>query len=194
MAIPYPLALPSTAAVRRIRPRARNAAAVSESPLTFASQVHRWPGQAWQFDVTLRRMARSEAEDWVAFMLSLNGRAGTFLLGDPSSRAPRGSATTAQITGAAGSSSVTVSMTGTLMRGDYLQIGSGSDATLHKVLVERSGSGTLEIWPALRKARSAAVVTLMSPVGLFRLASNEVTWDIDQFRNYDVTFGATEAL
>ena len=48
-------------------------------------------------------------------------------------------------------------MTGTLKAGDYIQIGAASDATLHKVLVDQDGDGTLEVWPKLRKDRTSVV-------------------------------------
>jgi hypothetical protein len=85
-------------------------------------------------------------------------------------------------------------MSGTLLAGDYLQLGSGASATLHKVLQDKTGSGTLEIWPALRTAQSLATATLSNAKGRFRLSSNEQSWSINEASIYGVTFGAMEAL
>ena len=92
MAITYPLTLPTHTGIRSVSFRARNAVAYSMSPFTFAGQAHVYPGQMWEADITLPPMKRGHAEEWNAFLMSLNGQAGTFLLGDPNGCAPRGSA------------------------------------------------------------------------------------------------------
>ena len=194
MSISYPLAFPTHTGATGFDLRAVNAVVSSRSPFTFASQVFAYPGQMWQADVSLPPMRRAAAEQWVAWLVSLRGGYGTFLLGNPMCDTIRGTATSATITGAAQSNSVTVTMTGTLLAGDMIQIGTGSDATLHKVLIDRSGSGTLEIWPALRKARTAVALTLTAPRGVFRLASNETAWSVNEASIYGISFSAMEAV
>ena len=154
-------------------------------------------------------MQRADAEQWAAFLLRLRGAYGTFLLGDPNGSTPRGSASATPGTPLVNGASQTgdeldidglpVSATGYLKAGDYIQLGSGSTATLHKVLedVNSDGSGeaTLNLWPKVRTAPSDdATVTVSNAKGNFRLASNETTWDIDQASIYGITFGAVEAL
>ena len=194
MAISYPLTLPSHTGVRSIELRAINAVAYSASPFTFAGQAHAYSGQMWLADITLPAMRIADAETWLGFLLSLKGQYGTFLLGNPTCTAPRGTATSATVSGSAGSGSVSVTMSGTLLAGDYIQLGSGSDATLHKVLQDQSGSGTLEIWPSLRKARSSVSATLTNAKGLFRLSSNEQAWSVTEASTYGITFSAREAI
>jgi hypothetical protein len=147
----------------------------------------------WQADISLPPMKRADAERWVAWFLSLRGQFGTFLLNDPNSTAPRGTASSATISGTANSSSVSVTMTGTLLAGDYIQLGTGLNSRLHKVVQDQSGNGTLEIWPALRTDYSGSA-DLTSAAGLFRLASNEQSWSINEVEIYGITFGAMEAL
>lgn len=194
MAISYPLSLPTNIGMASIELRAKNTVAVSSSPFTYKQTVYAYDGQMWEADVTLPPMNRDDAESWIAFLMSLKGRYGTFLLNDPSATSVRGTATSATITGSAGDSSVTVTMSGTLKAGDYIQLGSASDATLHKVLADKSGSGTLEIWPKLRKARSSVSADLTSASGLFRLASNETSWSVNDASFYGISFGATEVV
>lgn len=194
MAISYPLTLPTVTGIRNVDFRAVNAVAYSASPFTFAGQAHAYPGQMWQAEITLPAMNRSAAETWISFLLSLRGQFGTFLLGDPRGCAPRGTATSATITGTAGSGSVSVTMSGTLLAGDYIQLGTGSTAALHKVLQDKTGSGTLEIWPALRVNRSGASATLTNAKGLFRLSSNEQGWSSNELAKYGITFAAREAI
>ena len=194
MAISYPLSLPTNIGMASIELRAKNTVAVSSSPFTYKQTVYAYDAQMWEADVTLPPMNRDDAESWIAFLMSLKGRYGTFLLNDPSATSVRGTATSATITGSAGDSSVSVSMTGTLKAGDYLQLGSGNDSTLHKVLEDKNGTGTLEIWPKLRKARSNVAADLTSARGLFRLASNETAWSVNDASFYGISFGATEVV
>lgn len=194
MAINYPLTLPTHTGVRGINLRAINAVQMTQSEFTFSTKIQVLSGQMWAADLTLPPMKRVDAEQWVAFLISLRGHYGTFLLGDTASSTIRGTATTVSISGISGSSSVTAVSDGTLLAGDMIQIGNGSDATLHKVLVDLDGSGTLEIWPALRKDRVSASVTLSCAKGNFRLSSNEAEWSVNEAAIYGISFSAMEAI
>lgn len=194
MAISYPLSLPTNVGMASIELRAKNTVAVSMSPFTYKQQTHSYDGQMWEADVTLPPMNRDDAESWVSFLMSLKGRAGTFLLYDPSAKSARGTATSATVTGLAGDDSLTVVMTGTLKAGDYIQIGAASDATLHKVLVDQDGDGTLEVWPKLRKDRTSEAVVLTNASGVFRLAANETSWSVNNASFFGISFGAMEVL
>lgn len=194
MAITYPLNTPTSIGIATIELSATNAVAISRSPFTFSQQVHTYSGQMWSASVTIPPVRKDLAEPWVSLLLALRGQTGTFLLGDPNNTTPRGTATSATITGASGSSSLTVTMLGTLLAGDYIQLGTGADATLHKVLVDQDGNGTLEVWPALRKARSSVSATLTNTKGLFRLANNTQSWSINESSAYGIQFDAMEAL
>ena len=86
-----------------------------------------------------------------------------------------------------------------LKAGDYIQLGSGATATLHKVLedvaIDGSGGATLNLWPGIRTAPSDnATVTVSAAKGVFRLAANETSWDINNASLYGITFGAVEAI
>tara|TARA_S200002703_G_scaffold23455_1_gene20281 strand:- start:575 stop:1207 length:633 start_codon:yes stop_codon:yes gene_type:complete len=209
MSITYPLTLPTTKGVAAINLRAVNAVAISQSPFTFKQQVIAHQGQRWEADITLPPMKRADAEVWVSFLVSLAGRRGTFTMGDPNCAAARGSASVTPGTpvvngGGQTGSSLTVSglpasATGYLLVGDYIQLGGGSSASLHKVMqqVDSSASGTasIEIWPYIRTAPSdSASVVVGDAVGVFRLSSNETNWSIDTASFYGISFAATEAV
>ena len=194
MAISYPLALPTNIGIANIELRAKNTVAVSMSPFTYKQQTQSYDGEMWEADISLPPMNRDDAETWISFLMSLKGMAGTFLLNDPSAKTVRGTATSAVITGAVGASSVAVVMTGTLKAGDYIQLGTASDATLHKVLQDQSGDGTLEIWPKLRKARSSVSADLTNSSGVFRLSANETSWSVNDASFFGISFGAMEVV
>ena len=194
MAISYPLTMPTNIGMASIELRTRNTVAVSMSPFTYKQQTHSYDGQMWEADVTLPPMNRDDAESWVAFLMSLKGRTGTFMLYDPSAKSVRGTTTSATVTGSTGDDSLTVVMTGTLKAGDYIQLGLDSDATLHKVLVDQSGDGTLEVWPKLRRDRTGVAAVLTNASGVFRLAANETSWSVNNSSFFGISFGATEVI
>ena len=194
MAISYPLDTPTTIGFESIELRAVNATITSQSPFSYKQQVISHTGQRWEASVSIPSVLRDLAEPWAAFLTALKGQTGTFLLGDPLSATPRGTVSSCTLTGNAGDESVAVTMTGSLLAGDYIQLGSGTTARLHKVLVDQSGSGTLEIWPALRSTYSGATVTTTNAKGVFRLNQNVSSWQISNANSYGIAFEAVEAI
>lgn len=92
MPITYPLNTPTNIGIANITLMAENAVAVSQSPFTFSQQVVAHPGQRWAASISLPPMKRQDAENWIAFLLSLKGQVGTFLLGDPNAVNHQGTA------------------------------------------------------------------------------------------------------
>ena len=195
MAISYPLDTPTTVGFESIQLRAFNAVATSQSPFTYKQQVISHTGQKWEASVSIPSVLRDLAEPWAAFLTALKGQRGTFLLGDPLGATPRGTVSgTVTLTGDAGDETVDVVMTGSLLAGDYIQLGGDSSAKLHKVLVDQTGSGTLEIWPALRTNYTSANVTYTNAKGVFRLNQNVSSWQITNANSYGISFEAVEAI
>lgn len=205
MAISYPLALPTSIGIANITLSANNAVAISQSPFTFKQQIVQHAGQRWTASVSIPPVRRDLAEPWVSFLLALGGPVGTFLLGDPNAKVPQGvSATflgTPIITNQSGNSitvtGASLNKTNWLVVGDYIQIGTGSSATLHKVLssvnTNASGQAVLDIWPAIRGTRSGSIV-VNNTVGLFRLQSNSSSWSINDASVYGISFDCVEAI
>lgn len=194
MALSYPLSTPTTIGIESIELRAVNAVATSQSPFTYKQQIVSHQGQKWEASVNIPSVRRDLAAEWKAFLVSLKGQTGTFLLGDPDYATPQGTVSSCTLTGDAGDETVTVVMTGSLKAGDYIQLGSGSSAKLHQVLVDQDGDGSLEIWPALRSDYSSATVTFNNPKGVFRLSNNVTSWSINNASIYGISFEAVEAL
>ena len=88
---------------------------------------------------------------------------------------------------------------GVFKAGDYIQLGTGVTSRLHKVLGDvTSGAGglaTLDLWPNIRAAPlDAAVITIANTKGVFRLASNETGWSVNNLAKYGVAFSASEEV
>jgi hypothetical protein len=194
MAFTYPLSTPTTIGIESIELRAVNAVATSQSPFTYKQQIVSHGGERWEASVTIPSVRRDKAAEWKAMLLSLRGPVGTFLLGDPDYVSPRGTVTSCEVSGLRGDSSVSVVMTGTLLAGDYIQLGEGSSARLHQVLQDQDGDGSLEIWPSLRTDNTLTVAITDSPKGVFRLKENITSWSINNSSFYGISFEAVEAI
>ena len=194
MALSYPLTTPTSIGIESIELSAVNAVATSSSPFTYKQQIVSHGGQKWQASVSIPSVRRDLAAPWKAMLVGLKGQTGTFLLGDPDYATPQGDVSSCTLTGSVGDETVTVTMTGTLKAGDYIQLGGASSAKLHQVLLDQTGNGSLEIWPALRSTYTGATVVFNEAKGVFRLANNLTSWSINNVSAYGISFEAVEAL
>lgn len=211
MSITYPLDLPTSIGFGSVTFTARNVTGASTSPFTFKQQILQWPGQRWEAEVTLPPMKRDLAEDWITFLMSLKGRVGTFLLNDPNATEPQGDARlysdTLLLNGATaiGDTSLSIdgaepSVTDYLKAGDYIQVNTGVNSTLHKVLVSASSNvsgevDNIEVWPDFRSVvADNTSVSVSSAKGLFRLDEPEMSYSIDNISSYGISFKAVEVI
>ncbi len=210
MAISFPLALPTVNVAREIDFAATSTVGVSISPFTREAQTYVHQGEWWEAQVRLPPMKRADAETWVAFLLALNGREGTFLMGDPVNTSPRGNGGGAPLVNGGSQTGKTLStrgwtaaITGILLPGDWFSLGSGASTHLHKVVQSAdsgvgspdAGVASLEIWPRLRSAPSDGdALVIAGAKGLWRLASNRRDWSIGEAQIYGIAFTCEEAL
>lgn len=207
MAIAYPISLPAAFSLARITIRQCGTVGESVSPFSAAQQLYEHPGQWWEADCRLPPISRrDDAEDVVAAMMSLRSKLGTFLMGDPLAAVQRGVGGGTPVVDGAGQAGhqlelrgLPLSTTGWLKTGDWLQLGSGATARLHKVLVrvdsDGAGKATLDIWPRLRSAPAdSAAVTIAAAKGVWQLASNQFEYDIEPAMKYGIAFSCRERM
>ena len=166
-------------------------------------------GQWWEAQVTFPQLSAALASPITAFLLALNGRENTFLLGDPSHAIPRGKAKNnasgplvnggGQIGNQLSIRNGPVALTGWLAAGDMLQTGAGPTARLYKVLqstdTDANGLATIEIWPRHKKSPGdGAAVKLIEAQGLFRLNQDGSQWSVSPPVNIDSGFACIEAF
>jgi len=180
--------------------------AQSISPFSLVTQEQEHDGQALEMAMQLPPMKRAQAEEWVAFLLRLHGKRGTFYMTPPGGGTPRGSILgTPMVSGPSQTGDVLVvdgwtpSATGVLLAGDWIQLGTGATSRVHKVLENADASAggvtSLRLWPSLRESpgnNSAVVVT--NPVGVFKLLSNDAQWDVGLAQVYGISLAAREDL
>jgi hypothetical protein len=207
MSISYPLTMPATPGPTRVLFKALSQTALHVNQYTLQQSVYQHQGQLWMAEVTLPPMERAVAEYWNCFLLALNGPMGTFLMGDPLGRIPRGSASgapTVRLSGQTGQSlnteGWTPSTNGVLLAGDYIQLGAGTTTRLHKVLFDvnssAAGWATLDIFPRLREqpANGTAIIT-SNCQGTFRLSETEYDLsDMQSDKLYNISFACMEAV
>lgn len=207
MSVPPLITLPSSACIASVVMSIRRVVGMTESPFTLEQQVFKWPGEQWSMEFVMPPILhRITASDWIAFGVSLEGKWGRFLMGDPSAKQPRGVATgTPLVDGGSQTGNTlatkgwTAGVTGILLKGDYIQLGSGTSSRLHMVTAnansDGSGNASLAIAPALRAspADNDAIV-VNEAKGLFRLNGNDFSWSVDPGPKYRFSFSASEVL
>lgn len=206
MAITYPLSIPSTPGIASVRFTPMSVVAVSQSPFTLQDQVQGFAGQRWQVEMSLPTMQRANAEQWITFLLSLNGRLGTFLFGDPAGKQPRGSALGTPVVDGAGQTGGSLQTSGwqtnengVLLKGDYIEIGTSLLTRLYKVLNDANANGSgeaeIDIWPDLQVSPAdAGPLIITQATGLFRLSSNEMPYSINEAMHYGLVIAAMSVV
>ena len=201
MAISYPLTFP-TSGVKAIQFVQINGTAVNRFTFTGQAQYQTHTRQYWEAVVTLVNLNRAGAAEWQAFLAKLRGKQGTFLMGDPDASTPRGTPSgTPLVNGASqtGNSLITDGWTPSavdvLLAGDYIQVGNHMYMVLNDVTADGSGNATLDVWPRLRAdVDNNDPITTSAAKGLWRLASNDVTWSTDSNGIYTISFSCEEDI
>ena len=196
MAITYPLTVPNHN-FSSMTIRMKRVVAVSESAFTLQQQVYEHQGARWEAEVTLPPLSHSEARTWEAFFLKLHGQRGTFLMGNPLHTDASGTITTATVSGTNNIRSQELVISGTngqtILAGDYFELGSRLYQVVDNATIA-SDTATLNIEPPLRATVSSGTLDFTLPKGTWRLASNDVSWNINNASIYGFTFACVEAL
>lgn len=183
MSVSYPLTMPNIKG-NSIVIQPLDSVGTTRSPFSFVEQVQLNSGQMWTAQLSFPPLDSSDAPVLEAFLTSLRGSYGTFLLGDPRRETPRGAASGTPVVDGAGQTGdtlnirgMTAGVTGIFKAGDYIQLGSFASARLYMVLqdADSDGSGdvTVTIWPNLRSSPAdGATVTVSAAKGVFRLTDN----------------------
>jgi hypothetical protein len=203
MTISYPLELPTSPAAKRVNLYCVSNVSVNRSPYTYATQIQSFPGQLWQAEVAFPLMNQVDAELWTTWLLKLNGPLGTFRLGDPIGKTPRGIGVAgAQVDGGSQTGQILnvknlpLSTTGLLLAGDYIEIGNRLYKLLSNMDSDGAGKATIDIWPRLRiSPANGDSIVASNAKGLFRLSQtvNQI-YTADETRLMEFGFTAVEAI
>lgn len=202
MSISYPLTFPTTRSPASVMFRAISTTSIAESTFSGAQVAHSYNRQLWAIDVVLPPMNRSDAEVWIAFLLSLSGRYGTFTYG-PTGKTGQllGNAAYGGLINGASQTGQTVTTDGwasntadLLKAGDYIEFSSRLYKVLSNVDSDASGNASIDVWPSIREVSDNEDIIISSPSTTFRLTSDQIEYSIDLAMKYGIKFSATEAL
>lgn len=207
MSSPELINMPSSFCVSSVTMTMERVVGVTTSPFTLGEQAFRWPGERWSASVNMPPITnRKWAGEWQAFFMSLKGRYNNFLMGDPAAKTPLGSAGGNPIVDGqnqSGNNLVTsgwpVSTQGVLLKGDFIQVGSGLNSRLHMIVdnidSDSSGNATLVIEPALRGSPAdGSPIVYNEPKGVFRLKDNNFTYSVRPGKVWSINFECVEVL
>jgi hypothetical protein len=148
------------------------------SPWTGQTQTVRYPGSAWQAQLTLSNLDDYESREVEALIFELDGLAGRIKLWD-FGRFPGAVKGTPRIAGAGQTGSQIVTdgwtpSTKVLSRGDYITVNDEMKMVLADVTSSSTGAATVRIAPQLRNspADNAAII-VDRPYAIFRLEKGE---------------------
>lgn len=155
----------------------------------FGSQAVEISGPKWGASLTAPVMNDDQVGAWQALLLRLGGKTNQLALWNQVRPAPRGTMRGTMLLSAAaaqGATTLSISAAGeagkTLLQGDYLGIGSGSQQHLLFMLdnATADGSGVIlaNIHPPLRNAFVLGTAVVWDkPKALFRAAASRVEWE-----------------
>jgi len=201
----YPLTLPTVTGVTTQNWGMERVVAVTESPFTNQEQIFEHEGAQWKATFTLPPMKKEKAAVWLAFLMSLRGRRGTFKIGDQDRKTIQGVATgtilvngDAQTGNAINLDGFANSTNNVFKAGDYIQINSYLYMVSADVNSNASGEATVYVEPSLRTGIEAinddTTVVYSNTTTLMRLDSNELNWDTNNVSVYGISFACSEAL
>lgn len=198
----YPLDMPVTSAPVNMTFRAVSTTAFNESIFTGKQYVLARDKQYWAVDISLPPMKRADAEEWIAFLLQLRGRIGTFKCGPVGESAmPRGFIVPGATVSSDTASGTGIPITGgpivaqnALRKGDFIEVDSYLYKVLEDVQTGSSGEATVEVWPNVRGVSEDDEVIVENPKSLFRLTTDTISYDLDLAMNYGLQFSAMEAI
>lgn len=198
MALTYPLSFPNVG-VQSMTMRLIRVNATTQSVFTLKPQIFEHQGTRWESEITLPPLSDQESRAVQAFLTGLKGQVGTFLFGNPLHTTPYGTATSVTLSANASINDDELSCdgNGTLLAGDYFQLGTGDDSRIHQVVEDVTvGTGsTVKIEPPVRvAATSGDSLALNNPKGAWRLTSPDVEWAINNASIYGFTIPCVEAL
>lgn len=189
---------------------------VNTSPFDRSVQLQEWAGEQWMVKCSLPPMPRAQASAWLSFFASLHGPVGTFMLGPYPLRVPLGPATGAVAdslhqhglqgpfvygdTNARGQFSLatggwTPDTSGILQAGDFIQLSNALHMIVSSEDSDANGRCAFDIWPSLRGTpQDGDPLITVAPKGMFRLAQNDLEFDVDAAAIFTFSFNAVEVL
>lgn len=182
MSLSYPLTFPAGIGISNFSLRFVKSVAMSESPFSYAQQVHDFGGGRWEAEITIPPLKQSDAQVFQAFLIGLKGRFGTFTMSHPLQ------SVSLSRTASGTKGDTDVDFNGSVNAGTYFSVDN------HLYLTLETGTAGVEIQPPLRTTISTAAIDTTLPLGTWRLSTNDVDWSTGVNNLTPFTFACIEAV
>ena len=187
---------PTTPEFQAINLESRHNNVMSET-VSGRMQVRTLGGQRWSFTAKYNPMTREEFQPVFAFVMSQQGRFGTFTIVPPVIGNASGDVSgTALVnaTTAAGATSVAMDgITGTIKAGDFIKFASHSK--VYMVTADRAGAGSVSIEPPLVSGvTDNEAITYDSVPFTMRLANDVQSYNLASNEYYEYELDMIEVL
>ena len=184
--MPFPLDLPTTEWFTNLQWRMLRATSVQRSPFTGKRQALAQPFALWACQFTLAALEEADAIAWQAFLIELEGQAGTFKMPVFPYSGPRsgyaGAAGVVQGAGQLGTSLVTDGWSNSvpiLNHGDWFTINDELKMVKGNKSSNGSGQATIDFMPPLRTSPADnAALNITSPYAVMSPVSDDLGWAI----------------
>lgn len=198
MAITYPVALPTIngqTLIQSVSMRLVQSAATTESQVNYKQLIVDYETARWEAEVTIRPLDHSEAKVFQAFLASLRGITGTFTFGDPLMTYT--TAPTVKVAQAEpqGNDHLLLENTGVvnMKAGSHFALGGNLYILLEDI--NAGHTGDREIMPNTKDGTTInTFLDVDSPVGTWRMSTNDLGWNISTAGMYSYTFSCVEAI
>ena len=196
------LMLPSYPAFRSSRFGLRANSQSFESPLTRTVQTLELTGSRWFATYELPAMKRDRASIWLAFLTSLQGRAGRFYGYDPDCRRPRGTGAGTPLVNGAGQTGLNLVTDGwgvsqiVLRAGDYFTVNGELKLVTVDVTANGAGQANIAFTPSLRAspADNAALTLNDASCTMMLIDDDQAAWDADAVSVFGLGFSGVETF
>ena len=149
-----------------------------ESPFNHSINTHRFPGGMWTAQLSFKNLTRNQTNEMKAFVYSLSGANGRFLMSDPSApgRPAMGTPVVAQSDQQGGLLLTSGWQPNTLVlkRGEYFSVNNELKMVMKDIWSTDMGLATLAFapWLRTRPEQYDSIITL-NPMGMFMLANDD---------------------
>lgn len=199
----FPLNFPATPAIQKHTLRLVSNNASSDSIFTNQQQIIERAGAYWSYNIVLPPMTLTTAQAWIAFLIQLRGKFGTFYFSDPDGNIINGTPLGSPLAGtlaadrmSLASSGWTASKTGLLMPGDWISFANGEyKRVTAQVNSDGSGAATINFMPAMRTpVTGASAIQTTAAKGIFRMTLNDTEFNSDEMKHYGLSLSFREAF
>lgn len=196
------LQMPATPGPRSVDWHAQDVVGVVTNPFTGKQQTQNWQA-GWRLaTVTMPPMTLAQAGAWIAFLEQAQGQQAVFYFGDGLNPVPMGTAAGVGVVAGIFQQPYALTTNGwdanqpnLLLPGDLLQVGYRLYRATEITASDGAGNAAIAIWPQMREQpTSGTAIVTANAQGLFRLASNQRTWNASYLRTIGMSFGIREAI